>query len=115
MCDDVVDSYMFVFRVLENEDGQNAMEQYHAMLGLLDEFKSKVLESWREHTGQIPKLLAQKILVMNSPLIEENFDPQLSEILRDVKIFKSMNVDDIPPLATALSDREDELFVSYFV
>lgn len=53
------------------------MEQFEAMLGLLNDFQTKVLDEWSERTKDIPNLLSDKLLVMKDKLLYENFDKKV--------------------------------------
>lgn len=100
--------------VFETEEGVETKEKLDEMSLALNEFDKKVFTQW---VGKIPEVIKQnmrKFLIkrLDDGHLELNFDLQLVEALKEVKLLQSMKRDGIPDIALELFEFSDELWVS---
>ncbi|CAB1446422.1 unnamed protein product, partial [Pleuronectes platessa] len=85
---------------------------YMEMLRLLDHYEEDVYSDWCDGLEQTCLMnLNQPLLSRNdsSGLVSVNFNPKLTEVLRDVKYIQSLSKIQIPAAATTVFDKRDML------
>ncbi|XP_061675536.1 dynein axonemal heavy chain 11 isoform X2 [Syngnathoides biaculeatus] len=103
--------------IFRSEGGMDTTEEHHVceeMLGLLHQWEEGVYSEWcdgLEHACQIN--LKQPLIFRNSSndLIAVNFNPNLAEVLKDVKYIQTLNLN-IPVVAMTVFEKRD-LFSTY--
>lgn len=105
------------FKLLESdivtgEDGVHVLEKYNQMIEILETEGRELFAKWASTVDdQIIKSLMKMQLTRNETtmLLNNNFDPELEAILREVKYMKIIGIPNIPQLALDLYERNDEL------
>lgn len=91
--------------------------RYNNLIDRLKKFEKEIFEKWAERVpNQIEINLKKSLLsrVENSKIINLNFDPELSAILREVHYLRLMHKENIPPSGIAFSE-EQEIYRSYIL
>uniref|UniRef100_A0A672ZPD5 Dynein, axonemal, heavy chain 11 n=1 Tax=Sphaeramia orbicularis TaxID=375764 RepID=A0A672ZPD5_9TELE len=85
---------------------------YTEMLSLLDQYEDRVYSEWCNGLEEVCLMnLNQPLLTRNpsSGLISVNFNPKLTEILKDVKYIQTLSHISIPAAATTVFEKRDML------
>lgn len=99
------------FRVFATENGKYAMAQYESLVQILSAFEQKVFHKWqKEIESKISSSLKRSLLRREGDLLENNFDDACA--LREIKLFKLMEMENIPEPAIAFCGRADQFWVN---
>ena len=101
--------------IFETEDGINMMERLNEMTELLDVLETGIFEKWKENVPTEININMRKYLLKSTEkgLLELNFDPTLVAALKEVKMLKAMDKQDIPDVAVELFEISNDLWVSH--
>lgn len=103
--------------IIETEDAQMLLLRYNNLIERLKRFEKEIFEKWAEKVpNQIEMNLKKSLLIRleESKIIKLNFDPELSEILREVHYLRLMHKENIPQCGLAFSE-EQEVYRSYIL
>lgn len=103
--------------IIDTEDAQMLLLRYNNLIERLKRFEKEIFEKWTERVPtQIEINLKKSLLsrIPDSKIIQLNFDPELSAILREVHYLRLMHKQNIPQSAVAFSE-EQEVYRSYIL
>jgi dynein heavy chain, axonemal len=103
--------------IVETEDANMLLIRYNKLIERLKRFEKEIFEKWAEKVPTQIDLNLKKSLLMrmdNSKIINLNFDPELSAILREVHYLRLMHNENIPQSGVAFSE-EQEVYRSYIL
>ncbi|XP_031327312.1 dynein beta chain, ciliary-like [Photinus pyralis] len=107
------DFKMFQNKLVESPDALEAFSKWEEMQHILDAEEARVLSLWSQSIpSQITASLSKMQLFKSGEQISVNFDKELEAILREVKYMKLLGIENIPEVALALYERNEELFIS---
>ena len=89
-------------RITEKEEFREIENLYHSIVKMVNDYENSKKQNW-DTISKSSSLDKQKdkILVKRGELLQINFDPQLLQLLKEIKYFKILNLD-IPPEAEAV-------------
>ncbi|XP_028983813.1 dynein axonemal heavy chain 11 isoform X2 [Betta splendens] len=88
---------------------------YMEMLGLLDQYEKDIYSNWCNSLKEECLINLNQPLILrdaSSGLISVNFNPKLSEVLKDVKYIKHFSEINIPDVAVTVFEKRD-MFTKY--
>ncbi|XP_037532275.1 dynein heavy chain 11, axonemal [Nematolebias whitei] len=100
---------------IEGVKMENVYQMYMEMLSLLNQYEKRIYFDWCDGLEQTCLInLSQPLISRNSSsgLISVNFNPKLTEILKDVKYLYAVNQINIPATAIAVFEKRD-MFTKY--
>lgn len=103
--------------IIHTEDAQMLMIRYDNLIGKLKKFEKDIFEKWAENVSkQIDLNLKQSLInrVADTKLINLNFHPELSAILREVHYLRLMQKGNIPQSGLEFSEGQ-ETFRTYIL
>ncbi|XP_071372237.1 dynein axonemal heavy chain 11 isoform X2 [Centroberyx affinis] len=99
-------------------EGAEMVQEYHMymeMLTLLDQYEEDIYSDWCNGLDQVCLFNLNQPLIsrnISSGLISVNFNPKLTEVLKDVKYIQTLNQINIPAAAMAVFQKSD-MFIKY--
>ena len=103
--------------IIHTEDAQMLMIRYENLIEKLKKFEKDIFEKWSVNVSeQIELNLKQALInrVDDTKLINLNFHPELSAILREVHYLRLMQKDNIPQSGIEFSEGQ-EIYRSYIL
>ncbi|XP_047455882.1 dynein axonemal heavy chain 11 [Mugil cephalus] len=99
----------------EGVDMVKEYDMYMEMLNFLDQYERDVYSDWCNGLEQACLINLNQPLISRIPssgLISVNFNPKLTEVLKDVKYIQSLSVSNIPAAALTVFEKRD-MFTKY--
>ncbi|XP_019220092.2 LOW QUALITY PROTEIN: dynein heavy chain 11, axonemal [Oreochromis niloticus] len=106
---------MLFGKPVEGADMVTEYSMYTEILNLLDQFEKNIYSDWCRGLEQTCLINLNQSLISRNPssgLISVNFNPKLTEALKDVKYFQTLSEINIPPDALAVFEKR-EMFTKY--
>lgn len=99
--------------IFETEEGKDTMDRFNELCDLLSSLEIKVFDSWKKKVPEEIDINMGKYLLKSNDggLLELNFDPELVAALKEVKMLKTMQKQDIPDIAIELFEISNDLWV----
>lgn len=98
----------------KHEDSLYMKRKYDEMMDLIEKEEKRVFEEWAKTVPDICAENLSKPLLIRRPdgtlLLDLNFDPKLTALLREIKYLKVLGVEGIPEEGEQLYSRFEELY-----
>ncbi|XP_062567134.1 dynein beta chain, ciliary-like [Saccostrea cucullata] len=100
-------------RCMEEEAAKLVFVKYEEMCNLLGQWDEEIYKEWEAGVSEACSFnLSQPLVVRDeeTKLINVNFDPQLTAVLREVKYLETRNQEEIPQSAAEMYKKNDTLW-----
>lgn len=100
--------------IFESEDGMYTISRSNQICAMFDALEKEVFEKWQRKVPDEINANMKKFLLksVDDGLLELNFDPALVCALKEVKMLRAMEKQDIPDVAIELFEISNDLWVS---